>query len=188
MTGHAQSAVDKRIAHIRQAYAQRLDMMTNQPFDEVKVEQMTVEYNRMYPGTGLYRHSDTYYWTDDENEEYMLKPTLYFVTSRYSLCHGMYNYTREYLLDAVTEQPMFMLITTQWGEEGERKEFRFYFDDHGKLIKQLPERIVIAENEQLLPPDVGIDEDGHANISSLMYEFDRVKTAFHTLIPTYPWQ
>ena len=81
LTAIAQSGVEARLKVIRDAYEARLGMMTNQPYDDgVEVEQLTVNYNRMYPGTGLYRHTDTYYWTDDENEEYMLLPQLYFVT------------------------------------------------------------------------------------------------------------
>ena len=182
----AQKDVDARIAEIRKAYADRLTIMSYKPYDDVEMEKLTVSYNRNYPGTGLYRHTDTYYWTDDENEEYMLKPALYFVTSQYSMCFGRYRYSREYLLDIATGEPMFMLLTTQLDDEAAtRREFRFYFQD-GKVIKQVPERIGPFEDDSVLAPDIELDANGKAvNLNSA---FDHVKSVFSTLVPTYAWE
>ena len=182
----AQKNVDARIKQIRQAYAARIDMMNNQPYDDgIKVEQLTVNYNRMYPGTGLYQHTDTYYWTDDENEDYMLKPTLYFVTNKYSLCSGIYRYYHEYLFDAETGEPMFLFITTQMGDdETTKQEFRFYLDK-GELIKQIPERIGPFENSNFISPEISLDNNGRA--VNIISEFERVLNTFDMMIPTYAW-
>lgn len=181
----AQKNVEARIKQIRQAYANRINMMNNQPYDDVKVEQMTISYNRIYPGTGLYRYTDTYYWTDDENEDYMLKPTLYFVTRKYSLCHDIYRHYHEYLFDAETGEPMFLYITTQMGDdENTKQEFRFYIDK-GKLIKQIPERIGPFDDSNFIPPGIGIDENGRA--LNIIGEFNGVLDTFDMMIPTYAW-
>lgn len=182
----AQSGVEKRIEQIRKAYASSREAMVMQPYDDVKVWQMTLSYNRIFPGTGLYSEQNTYYWTDDDNEEYMLKPELYFVSSRYSLCHDEYRFYREYLFDAETEEPMFMLVTTQrFDDESTRREYRFYFDG-GRLIRQIPESIVLAENEAVTP-DFIIDAAGRANVEALLSEFNRLKENFHNNVATYKW-
>ncbi len=181
----AQKSVDARIKQIREAYSNRLTLMQNQPYDNERVDQLTATYNRMYPGTGMARFNDTYYWTDDENEDYMLKPTLYFVTSSYTLNSGLYAFNREYLFDAQTEEPMFMLITTEFKGTDKRLEYRFYFDK-GRLIKQIPERIgPLGEGE--LSPEIEIDKNGKAIASSLLKEFDSVKSTFHDFVPTFAW-
>ena len=94
----AQNSVEQRINVIRQAYANRMNLMQNQPYDDDsdKVDRLTIAYSRMYPGTGMARFKDTYYWTDDENEEYMLKPTLYFMTRQYTMNSGIYKFYNEW--------------------------------------------------------------------------------------------
>lgn len=181
----AQNGVEARLKVIRDAYAARLGMMANQPYDDgVKVELLTVSYNRMYPGTGLYQHTDTYYWTDDENEDYMLLPQLYFVTSKYTMNSGIYCYYREYLFDVETGDPMFMLVATQLGDDAAtKKEYRFYFDK-GKLIKQIPERIVVDESD-LITIDFEVDDHGRA--MNLIPAFNGVKETFDAVVPTYAW-
>lgn len=184
---NAQKSVDARIKHIREAYANRLALMQNQPYDDEsqKVERLVMTYNRMYPGTGLACFNDTYYWTDDENEDYMLKPTLYFATSDYTMNTGIYIFHREYLFDAETEEPMFMYVTTRFGEDGKKLEYRFYFDK-GKLIKQIPEKIgSVSEDE--LDAMIAVDKNGKADAASLLREMEAVKATFHNHIPTYPW-
>ena len=111
----AQNSVEQRVNVIRQAYANRLNLMQNQPYDDDadKVDQLTIAYNRMFPGTGLAKFKDTYYWTDDENEDYMLKPVIYFAVQRSTMNSGIYHSYREFLYDPETEEPMFMLVTTQ---------------------------------------------------------------------------
>ena len=181
----AQKSVDARINEIRQAYANRINIMNNQPYDDIKMEQMTVSYNRMYPGSGLFQYNDTYYWTDDDNEDYMLKPLLYFVTRKYSMNHGMYRYYREYLLDVESGEPMFLLVTMQMGDdETTKQEFRFYFDK-GRLIKQVPERIGPFADDALLVPDFRIDDNGRAR--AVIEEFNGIKETFNSLIPAVAW-
>lgn len=181
---YAQQGVEARIGEIRKAYAARIDQMNNQPYDDFKIEELTITYNRNYPGTGPYSHTDTFYWIDDENEDFMLKPQLYFATSRYTMCAGNYRHYREYLFDIDTGEPMFLLISAQLGDDSQtKKEYRFYFDN-GKLIKQIPERIVFDEND-LLTPDFGIDATGKA--VDLISSFNSVRNTFHAIVPTYAW-
>lgn len=182
-----QQHVEQHIQRIRQAYAQRLQLMQNQPYDDIAVEQMTVAYNRMYPGTGLYRCDQTYYWSDDGDEQHMLKPSLYFVTSQYSMNHGMYRFSREYLLDASTEEPLFLLVVTQLDDDiATRREYRFYFHNR-QLIRQVPERIGPFGDAELPQPDFGVDERGQARAADLLAEFDDISKTFHSLVPTYGW-
>ena len=184
---NAQKSVDARIKQIREAYANRLTMMQNQPYDDDanKVDQLTIAYNRMYPGTGMAKFKDTYYWTDDENEDYMLKPTLYYATRHYTMNSGIYIFNREYLFDAETEEPMFMYVSTQFGDDGKKLEYRFYFDK-GKLIKQIPEKIAPIKDGEL-EPGIKVDKNGKADAASLLREFESIMKTFHDQIPTYPW-
>ena len=183
----AQKSVDDRIKVIRKAYAERLNLMMNQPYDDdaQKVNQLTIAYNRIYPGTGLAQFKDTYYWTDDENEDYMLKPILYYVTSHSTMNSGIYIFNREYLFDAQTEEPMFMYVSTQFGEDGKKLECRFYFDK-GKLIKQIPEKIGPVGDDQL-DPMIKLDKNGKAVAADLLRGFESIKANFHSQIDTYPW-
>lgn len=183
----AQKSVDDRIKVIRKAYAERLNLMKNQPYDDDanKVNQLTIAYNRIYPGTGLAKFRDTYYWTDDENEDYMLKPVLYYVTSHSTMNSGIYIFNREYLFDVQTEEPMFMYVSTQFGEDGKKLEYRFYFDK-GKLIKQIPEKIgPVGDGE--LDPMIKLDKNGKAVAADLLRGFESIKANFHSQIDTYPW-
>ncbi len=183
----AQKSVDDRIKVIRKAYAERLNLMKNQPYDDDanKVDQLTITYNRMYPGTGLAKFRDTFYWTDDENEDYMLKPILYYVTSYNTMNSGIYIFNREYLFDVQTEEPMFMYVSTQLGEDGKKLEYRFYFDK-GKLIKQIPEKIgPVGDGE--LDPMIKLDKNGKAVAADLLRGFESIKANFHSQIDTYPW-
>lgn len=183
----AQNSVERRIGIIRKAYAERLNLMMNQPYedDSKKVNQLTIAYNRIYPGTGLAQFKDTYYWTDDENEDYMLKPVLYYVTSHSTMNSGIYIFNREYLFDAQTEEPMFMYVSTQYGEDGKKLECRFYFDK-GKLIKQIPEKIGPVGDDQL-DPMIKLDKNGKAVAADLLRGFESIKANFHSQIDTYPW-
>ena len=183
----AQKSVDDRIKVIRKAYAERLNLMKNQPYDDDAnmVNQLTIAYNRIYPGTGLAKFRDTYYWTDDENEDYMLKPVLYYVTSYNTMNSGIYIFNREYLFDVQTEEPMFMYVSTQFGEDGKKLEYRFYFDK-GKLIKQIPEKIgPVGDGE--LDPMIKLDKNGKAVAADLLRGFESIKANFHSQIDTYPW-
>ena len=183
----AQKSVDVRIKVIRKAYAERLNLMKNQPYDDDAnmVNQLTIAYNRIYPGTGLAKFRDTYYWTDDENEDYMLKPVLYYVTSHSTMNSGIYIFNREYLFDVQTEEPMFMYVSTQFGEDGKKLEYRFYFDK-GKLIKQIPEKIgPVGDGE--LDPMIKLDKNGKAVAADLLRGFESIKANFHSQIDTYPW-
>lgn len=183
----AQKSVDDRIKVIRKAYAERLNLMKNQPYDDDAnmVNQLTIAYNRIYPGTGLAKFRDTYYWTDDENEDYMLKPVLYYVTSHSTMNSGIYIFNREYLFDVQTEEPMFMYVSTQFGEDGKKLEYRFYFDK-GKLIKQIPEKIgPVGDGE--LDPMIKLDKNGKAVAADLLRGFESIKANFHSQIDTYPW-
>lgn len=183
----AQKSVDDRIKVIRKAYAERLNLMKNQPYDDDAnmVNQLTIAYDRIYPGTGLAKFRDTYYWTDDENEDYMLKPVLYYVTSHSTMNSGIYIFNREYLFDVQTEEPMFMYVSTQFGEDGKKLEYRFYFDK-GKLIKQIPEKIgPVGDGE--LDPMIKLDKNGKAVAADLLRGFESIKANFHSQIDTYPW-
>lgn len=184
----AQNSVEQRVNVIRQAYANRLNLMQNQPYDDDsdKIGQMTIAYNRMFPGTGLACFNNTYYWTDDNNEEYMLKPVIYFAVQRSTMNSGIYHSYREFLYDPETEEPMFMLVTTQRGDDGKRLEYRFYFDK-GKLIRQTPDKIEPVGDDEVWP-GIEVDNDGHANVAQLLNEFEFHRKNFHNNVDTYSWE
>jgi len=98
---------------------------------------------------------------------------------------GIYIFNREYLFDVQTEEPMFMYVSTQLGEDGKKLEYRFYFDK-GKLIKQIPEKIgPVGDGE--LDPMIKLDKNGKAVAADLLRGFESIKANFHSQIDTYPW-
>ncbi len=175
-----------RLQYIHDEYEARLTKMANQPYDDgLSIECMTMQYNRMYPGTGLAQFCTKFYWTDDENENYMLRPTLYFVTSDTRMCSGIFRYYNEYLFDSTTGELLFVLWVTQMGnDEANRRELRCWFDGD-RIIKQLPERI--DDESGLLLNVVEVEDSGRVSVASILRECADLKSRFDAEIPTYAW-
>ena len=127
---------DKRMAQIRQAYADRLAIMQNKPYDG-PFNEIGVDVAQNLPGTGLYERHDKYYFTQEQySADGSLDSQLYFVTSKETYTHGMHGYYWEFLWDSMEGDPMFAYLVRQEGDT--KKEYRFYFEK-GKVIKVVPE-------------------------------------------------
>ena len=127
---------NKRMAQIRQAYADRLEIMQNKPYDG-PFNEIGVDVAQNLPGTGLYERHDKFYFTQEQySADGSMCSLLYFVTSKATYVHGMHGYYWEFLWDAMEGDPMFALLVRDEG--GTKKEYRFYFENN-KLIKVVPD-------------------------------------------------
>lgn len=165
---------DKRMAQIRQAYADRLEIMQNKPYDG-PFNEIGVDVAQNLPGTGLYERHDKFYFTQEQySADGSMCSQLYFVTSKATYAHGMHGYYWEFLWDSMEGDPMFALLVRQEGEA--KKEYRFYFEND-KLIKAVPELKQWPKKDFMsLHPDV-IDKP--ADVLKLMKE---KQAEFMTLI------
>ncbi|MBR5030157.1 MAG: hypothetical protein IKX63_03530 [Muribaculaceae bacterium] len=129
---------DKRMAEIRQAYADRLEIMNNKPYGVDKpFNEISVDVAKNYPATGMYERHDKYYFTQEQySADGSMCSLLYFMTSKATYAHGMHGYYWEFLWDAMEGDPMFALLVRTEGDQ--KKEYRFYFDK-GKVIKTVPD-------------------------------------------------
>ena len=127
---------EQRIKQIRQAYADRLEIMQNKPYDG-PFNEAEVNVAKNLPGTGLYERHDKYYFTQEQySADGSMCSQLYFATSKETYVHGMHGYYWEFLWDSMEGDPMFALLVRQEGDT--KKEYRFYFQNN-KLIKAVPE-------------------------------------------------
>ena len=83
---------DKRMAQIRQAYADRLDIMQNKPYDG-PFNEVGVDVAQNLPATGLYERHDKFYFTQEQySADGSMCSLLYFATSKVTYTHGMHGY------------------------------------------------------------------------------------------------
>ena len=167
---------DKRMAQIRQAYADRLEIMNNKPYGNEPFNEISVDVAQNLPGTGLYERHDKFFFTQEQySADGSMCSLLYFVTSKATYVHGMHGYYWEFLWDAMEGDPMFALLVRDEG--GTKKEYRFYFENN-KVIKTVPEfkQWPKEKSMETLHPDV-IDKP--ADVLKLMKE---KQAEFMTLI------
>lgn len=130
---------EKRMKQIRQAYADRLEIMKNNPYAEsgMPFNQVGVDVAENMPGSGLHERHDKYYFTQEQySDRGDMECTLYFATSNGTYAHGIHGYKWEFLWDSMEGDPMFALLVRTEGAA--RKEYRFYFEN-GKVIKTVPD-------------------------------------------------
>ena len=128
--------IEKRMDKIRQAYADRLELMKNKPNDG-PFNEVSVDVAQNLPGTGLYERHDKFYFTQEQySADGSMDSQLYFMTSRSTYAHGMHVYYWEFLWDSMEGDPMFAYLVRQEGDT--KKEYRFYFEK-GKVVKTIPE-------------------------------------------------
>lgn len=137
MTAVAQNH-DKRMKKIRQAYADRLELMNTRPYGEdMPFNEASVDVAKNLPGSGLYERHDKFYFTQEQySNDGSMCSQLYFMTSKETYAMGIHEWYWEFLWDSMEGDPMFALLVRQEGDE--KKEFRFYFEN-GKVIKVVPE-------------------------------------------------
>lgn len=148
--------IDKRMQQIRQAYADRLEIMKNNPYGDQNLpfNEVGVDVAKNMPGTGLHERHDKYYFTQEQySEDGSMASLLYFMTSKSTYAHGMHGYYWEFLWDSMEGDPMFALLVRSEGDV--KKEYRFYFDK-GKVIKTVPDVKQWPKNKDMesLHPDV----------------------------------
>ena len=123
--------------HKQIAMAEEEPMMTNQ---------MTIDINQMYPGSGPHKEHITFYFTClDFNEEDQIndgsinwQSDLVFVTQSFNI--GAHEFYCEYLYDPETGDPLFALYNYDDDETGQKQSIRYYFDK-GKLLQTIPAKI-----------------------------------------------
>lgn len=123
--------------HEHIAMAQEEPMMTNQ---------MTIDINQMYPGSGPHKEHITFYFScldfseEDQREDGSInwQSDLHFVTQSFNI--GAHEYYCEYLFDPETGEPLFALITFDDDATGQKQSVRYYFDK-GKLIQTNPTKV-----------------------------------------------
>lgn len=133
MMCRAASPDEERMAHIRKAYAERLALMADKPFENEPFNQITVTRDEMIPGAGMFSSKTTYYYCPpDYGMEQEQGGGLYFVQEQASDVSGIRRYYREYLYDVNTMEPLFALLTiTAAGYEP--STYRFYNMGNGRV-------------------------------------------------------
>ena len=128
---------NKRMAQIRQAYADRLEIMNNKPYGDMPFNEISVDVAQNMPGSGMREVHDKYYFTQEQySADGSMCSQLYFATSTVTYAMGMHKWYWEFLWDSMEGDPMFALLVRDEG--GVKKEYRFYFEND-KLIKADPE-------------------------------------------------
>ena len=118
-----------RMKQIREAYAGRLALMQDRPYDDgAPFNEVTTTVTNNLPGSGICTSNKHFYFTqpdfmesEDEEGEFdaTLYSTLYYATS-INVYAGTHHYIWEFLWDAETGDPMFaMLVMKEGSEKGE---------------------------------------------------------------------
>lgn len=147
-----------RMKQIREAYAGRLALMQDRPYDDgAPFNEVTTTVTNNLPGSGICTSNKHFYFTqpdfmesEDEEGEFdaTLYSTLYYATS-INVYAGTHHYIWEFLWDAETGDPMFAMLVMKEGSEKDsaQKEYRFYLDK-GKVFKAVPDVALWPDPEQ----------------------------------------
>ncbi|MBR2146239.1 MAG: hypothetical protein IJ925_02125 [Muribaculaceae bacterium] len=129
---------EQRMAQIRQAYADRLEIMKNNPFGEgTPFNEVNVDVAQNLPGSGLHERHTHYYFTQEQySADGSMASLLYFATSTETYAMGAHKWYWEFLWDSMEGDPMFALLVREEG--GVKMEYRFYFENN-KVIKVVPD-------------------------------------------------
>ena len=93
---------DKRMAQIRQAYADRLEIMNNNPYESQMFNQVNVDLAQNMPGSGLREVHDRYYFTQEQySTDGSMDSQVYFVTSTRTYAMGAHKWYWEFLWDSM---------------------------------------------------------------------------------------
>lgn len=139
MSVSAQKGQEQRMKAIRDAYAGRLRLMEDKPFEDKPFNQVSVELYQNRPGSGMCTRHDVYYFTQEDFDESGEMPSdVYFATSRYSYAMDSQIYHWEMLWDAEKGDPMFAVLLCEEPSSGVKSEYRFYIDG-GRVFRCVPE-------------------------------------------------
>ena len=137
---------NKQIERIRAIYNDVHEHIAMAEEEPMMTNQMTIDINQMYPGSGPHKEHITFYFTcldfseEDQREDGSInwQSDLQFVTQSFNI--GAHEYYCEYLYDPETGEPLFALITFDDDETGQKQSVRYYFDK-GKLIQTIPAKV-----------------------------------------------
>ena len=123
---------DKRMAQIKQAYADRLEIMNNNPYEGQMFNQVNVDLAQNMPGSGMREVHDRYYFTQEQySADGSMDSQVYFATSTITYAMGAHKWYWEFLWDSMEGDPMFALLVRE--EPGAKQEYRFYFENLNQL-------------------------------------------------------
>ena len=126
----------KRIAEIRETYANRLNMMNDKPFEDQMFNEACIDVAQNLPGSGMHERHEKYYFTQQQySYDGSEDSKLYFLTCKITYAMGLHSYYWEFLWDPEKGDPMFALLVREEGDA--KQEYRFYFEN-SKVIKVAP--------------------------------------------------
>lgn len=119
----------KRISFIRELYAEAMNRIkVNSELTEAD-NHLIIDIQRMMPGTGMQNKKLSFYCEESGNEDELYKWNTYFFRSSYNI--AALHYTEEYLLDAETQQPVFIFFVGNTYQHDGTVEKRYYFNSDG---------------------------------------------------------
>ena len=137
---------NKQIERIRAIYNGVHEHIAMAEEEPMTTNQMTIDINQMYPGSGPHKEHITFYFScldfdeDDQCEDGSINwhSDLEFVTQSFNI--GAHEYYCEYLYDPETGDPLFALFTYDDDVTGQKQSVRYYFDKC-KLIQTIPAKV-----------------------------------------------
>lgn len=126
----AQSAKQqKRITEVRALYAEAMSHIKACSELPEADNHLVIDIQRMMPGTGMQNKKLSYYCDVADTEDDLYKWNTYFFRCSYNI--AALNYTEEYLLDAETQQPVFIFFVGNTYQHDGTVEKRYYFNADG---------------------------------------------------------
>lgn len=171
-TALAVAAGNKQMERIRAIYNDVHEHINMSKMEPMMTNQMSIDIDQMYPGSGPHKEHITFYFTcldfneDDQCEDGSInwRSELNFVTQSFNI--GAHEYYCEYLYDPETGDPLFALFTYDDDETGQKQSVRYYFDK-GKLMQTIPAKI---------------SDEWPTNVNDRLYNFNHLKEIFNQVI------
>ena len=172
VTALAVAAGNKQMERIRAIYNDVHEHINMSKMEPMMTNQMSIDIDQMYPGSGPHKEHITFYFTcldfneDDQCEDGSInwQSELNFVTQSFNI--GAHEYYCEYLYDPETGDPLFALFTYDDDETGQKQSVRYYFDK-GKLMQTIPAKI---------------SDEWPTNVNDRLYNFNHLKEIFNQVI------
>ena len=163
---------NKQIERIRAIYNDVHEHIAMAEEEPMVTNQMSIDIDQMYPGSGPHKEHITFYFTcldfseEDQSEDGSInwQSDLKFVTQSFNI--GAHEYYCEYLYDPETGEPLFALFTYDDDESGQKQSVRFYFDK-GKLFQTIPAKI---------------SDEWPTSVNDRLYNFKHLKDIFEQVI------
>ena len=171
-TALAVAAGNKQMERIRAIYNDVHEHINMTKMEPMMTNQMSIDIDQMYPGSGPHKEHITFYFTcldfseEDHREDGSInwQSELNFVTQSFNI--GAHEYYCEYLYDPETGDPLFALFTYDDDETGQKQSVRYYFDK-GILMQTIPAKI---------------SDEWPTNVNDRLYNFNHLKEIFNQVI------